>query len=325
MDQRRIVVAGGTGFIGTHIVNKLLQAGYHVVVPTRRRDRAKHVALLPNVEIREGSLTDSRFVDDLVRNTTAVVNLIGVLHGRAGEPAVYGPDFAQAHVEIPKRLADAAVAKGIRRYIQVSALGVTDDGKRSLPSRYLRSKAAGEQSLRQTLGLDWTILRPSVVFGREDKFLNLFASLLAIAPLMTLPKAAAKFQPVWVEDVARAVVECLGRPATIQQNFDLVGPHTYSLRELVQLVGQLTGHQRLLVSLPDLLGFIQTTLIEFAPGPTLMSRDNFASMAIDNVSSKGWPTQALGFEPAALSVIAPTYLKSKGSDPLDELRARARR
>jgi uncharacterized protein YbjT (DUF2867 family) len=325
MDQRRIVVAGGTGFIGTHIVNKLLQAGYHVVVPTRRRDRAKHVALLPNVEIREGSLTDPRFVDDLVKNTTAVINLIGVLHGRAGEPAVYGPDFAQAHVEIPKRLADAAVATGIRRYIQVSALGVTDDGKRSLPSRYLRSKAAGEQSLRQTLGLDWTILRPSVVFGREDKFLNLFASLLAIAPLMTLPKASARFQPVWVEDVARAVVECLGRPATIQQNFDLVGPHTYSLRELVQLVGQLTGHRRVLVSLPDLLGFIQTTLIEFAPGPTLMSRDNFASMAIDNVSSKGWPTQALGFEPTALSVIVPTYLQSKGSDPLDELRARARR
>lgn len=325
MAQKRILVAGGTGFIGTHIVNKLLQAGYQVVVPTRRRDRAKHIALMPNVEIREGSLSDPRFVDELVKGCEGIVNLIGILHGRAGEPAVYGPDFAQAHVEIPKRLADAAVAKGIRRYVHISALGVTDDGKRSLPSRYLRSKAAGEQSLRQTLGLDWTILRPSVVFGREDKFLNLFASLMAFAPIMTLPKADAKFQPVWVEDVARAVVECFDRPATIKQTFDLVGPEVFSLRALVQKVGELTGHKRPLIALPDVLGLIQTTFLEFAPGPTLMSRDNFASMSIDNVSQKGWPSKELGFEPSALSVIVPTYLQRHSTDPYDEMRARARR
>jgi uncharacterized protein YbjT (DUF2867 family) len=322
---RKVLVAGGSGFLGSHIVHKLIQAGMDVVVPVRRRDRAKHLALLPKVELVEGSLLDRAFVKKAMKGCTEVINLVGVLHGSAGNPAVYGPEFAKAHVELPKLLADTAVELGIRRYLHVSALGVTADGKRNLPSRYLRSKAAGEQSLRSVMGLDLTVFRPSVLFGREDKFLNLFASLQSLAPMMTLPRADARFQPVWVEDVAAAAVACLNQTSAIGQTYDLVGPKIYTLRELVKLTGVLSGHQRIVVGLPDPLGWLQTLAIEFAPGPTLMSRDNFDSMSVDNTSKQVWPKQVFGFEPSALELIAPTYLSPSGFAPFDPLRARARR
>ncbi len=323
--MRKVLVAGGSGFLGSHIVHKLIQAGMQVVVPVRRRERAKHLALLPGVEIREGSLLEQRFVKNCLNGCTDVINLVGVLHGRSGQPAVYGPDFARAHVELPKLIADTAIEMGIRRYIHVSALGVTADGKRNLPSRYLRSKAAGEQSLRGLIGLDLTVLRPSVIFGREDKFLNLFASLQSLAPLMTLPRASARFQPIWVEDVAAATVACLEQAASIGQTYDLVGPKIYTLREIVQLAGRLSGHSRPVLGLPDPLGWLQTVAIEFAPGPTLMSRDNFHSMAVENTSKQVWASKIFGFEPSSLELIAPTYLSPAGFAPFDPLRARARR
>ncbi len=325
MSSQKIVVAGGSGFIGTHLVEKLIEAGHTVVVPCRRRDRAKHLAVLPGVTVVETSLSTDNAVGNVIDGTSAVINLVGILHGRSGQPAVYGPDFALAHVDLPKRLADVCVTKGIRRFIHMSALGATAEGKRSLPSRYLRSRAAGEQALRATLGLDLTILRPSVVFGREDKFLNVFAQLLALAPVMTLPRPNTRFAPVWVEDVARAAVVCLERPGTIGQTYDLVGPNNYTLRELVALTGQLSGHRRPLIGLPDLLGRLQALAVEMVPGPPLMSRDNFDSMAVDNVSSIGWDQTALGFAPAPLESIAPTYLNPTVASRFDPLRAKARR
>jgi uncharacterized protein YbjT (DUF2867 family) len=325
MSGQRIVVAGGSGFLGTHLVEKLIEAGYTVAVPTRRRDRAKHLAIMPGVELVETNLRTDQAVSQLLEGASAVINLVGILHGRSGQPSVYGPDFATAHVDLPKRLADVCVAKGIRRFIHMSALGVTADGKRNLPSRYLRSRAAGEQALRSTLGLDLTVLRPSVIFGREDKFLNVFAQLLSVAPLMTLPRPNTRFAPVWVEDVARATLACLQRTQTIGQTYELVGPQIYTLRELVVLVGKLSGHDRPLIGLPDVLGRLQALAVEMVPGPPLMSRDNFDSMKIDNVSSVGWNETALGFVPTPLAMIAPTYLNAAVASRFDPFRAKARR
>ena len=324
MSIKRVLVTGGSGFIGTHVVHKLVEAGCHVLVPTRRLSRSKHLLPLPNVSVIEANLDNDTDLRKLMAGQDAVINLVGLLHGRSGQPTAYGPDFAKAHIELPKRIADACVLQGGRRMIQISALGVTADGKRSLPSRYLRSKAACEQSLSSMLGLDLTIMRPSVVFGREDKFLNLFASLLALAPLMTLPKADAKFQPIWVEDLARAVVVSLGSSLTIGKTYDLVGPKVYTLRELVQLCGQFSGHNRPLIGLPDWLGRLQAMAIEFAPGPILMSRDNFDSMKVDNVSKVGFSAD-FGFLPSSLDAIAPTYLTPYLRNRQDVLRARAKR
>lgn len=323
--RQKVCVVGGSGFIGTHIVAKLAAAGYQVIVPTRRRDRAKHLALLPGVEIVEESMHQDSAIASVIGGCTAVINCVGILHGRTGEPTVYGPDFAQAHVDLPKRLADAAVNQRIRRFIQISALGVTADGKRNLPSRYLRSKAAGEQALRSTLGLDLTVLRPSVVFGAEDRFLNLFAKLQAFAPMMMLPRGQTRFAPVWVEDVAKAVVACLERPQTIGQVLELAGPEVMTLKQLVQFAGAESGHSRPVICAPDWLGKIQTLVISLAPGPKLMSLDNFDSMAIDNVSAQPWPSSALGFEPSALSQVGPKYLNRDSHSGFGRQRTTARR
>ncbi len=324
MAGRRVFLTGGSGFIGTHVVNKLVAAGDRVLVPTRRYDRAKHLAVMPGVEVVEVKTLDEKVLRQLLKGCHAVINLVGIAHGRTGEPAVYGPDFAYAHVELPKRIADVAVALGIRRFIHMSALGVKADGKRTLPSRYLRSRAAGEQSLRSMYNLDLTILRPSVVFGREDRFLNLFTELLGLAPLLTLPRPQTRFSPVWVEDVAKAVVVCLDRPSTIGKTFELVGPETFTLRQLVENCARWSGNRKPIIGLPDALGRLQAFAIEMMPGPPLMSRDNFDSMTIDNVSSVGWPAE-LGFEPHALSSIVPKYLSPQSRIPLSLLRARARR
>jgi uncharacterized protein YbjT (DUF2867 family) len=146
-----------------------------------------------------------------------------------------------------------------------------------------------------------------------------------LAPLMTLPRAHAQFQPVWVEDVAQAILVCLNSPKTIGQTYDLVGPKVYTLKELVALAGRLSGSPRPLLGLPDPIGYLQTMAIEFAPGPTLMSRDNFDSMSVPNISQSGWPLSALGFEPHALEAIAPTYLQPDRASRFDPYRAGARR
>jgi uncharacterized protein YbjT (DUF2867 family) len=215
MPHSRILVLGGSGFIGTHVVSRLSAQGLRVLVPTRHRERARHLILLPTVDVVEVDLYRPGALAALVEGCDAVVNLVGVLQGRAGGKAdPWGPDFGRAHIDLPAALVEACRQRKVRRLVHVSALGVTDGGKNTLPSRYLRSKAAGEEKIRQARDLDWTILRPSVVFGAEDAFLNLFAKIQRFLPVLALAKAEARFQPVWVGDVAQAVVNVLDSVAT---------------------------------------------------------------------------------------------------------------
>jgi NADH dehydrogenase len=211
----------------------------------------------------------------------------------------------------------------VRRLIHVSALGVTDEPGAPLASQYLRSKADGERVLRQTAGLDLTIFRPSVVFGPDDRFLNLFAALQRLSPVMPLARAGARLQPVFVGDVAAAIVKALDAHDTLGQAYELVGPDVFTLRELVQIAGRLSGHARPVVALPDWLGWLQAAALEFAPGPTLMSRDNFASLSVDNVATPGarqWP-QELGMHPTPLMAVLPGWLGA-GQRPSSRMRAR---
>jgi NADH dehydrogenase len=251
---------------------------------------------------------------------------VGVLHGRAGRGGdAYGPDFARAHVELPAALIGACRTAGVRRLVHVSALGVTDGGKNTLPSRYLRSKAAGEEKVRQARDLDWTILRPSVVFGAEDRFLNLFARLQRLLPVLALAKAEARFQPVWVGDVAQAIVNALDNPATIGRTCALAGPEVFTLRQLVQLAGTWSaGRSRPIVSLPAGLGRLTALLMERAPGEPLMTRDNLDSMTIDNVSARPIDPE-LGIVPASLSALGPTLYGAPPEARFDGWRSHARR
>jgi NADH dehydrogenase len=323
MTHSNILVVGGSGFIGSSVVARLASSGYRVRVPTRHRERARHLILLPGVDVVQADVHDPAALRRLMDGCDAVINLVGILHGRAGADG-WGPDFQRAHVALPTLLARTCAELGIRRLIHMSALGVVDGGERTLPSRYLRSKAAGEAAVRAQSGLDVTVLRPSVVFGADDAFLNLFAQLQTVLPVVALAGSQARFQPIWVADVAQAIVNVLDDPRSVGKAFELAGPEVFTLRELVQLSGTWSGHRRPVIGLPQGLGRLVATMMELAPGEPLMSRDNVDSMSIDNVATRPMAPE-LGLQPASLRALGPELYGGGVEGRQSEWRTRAGR
>jgi NADH dehydrogenase len=299
--MKKILILGGTGFVGRHLCEKLAEGDYRTTVLTRRRSNARHLQMLPMVDVLEGSAHDVATLTPLLAEHDAVVNLVAILHG--SEAA-----FDKAHVQLLMALAKACTAAGQRRIVHVSSLGADLQA----PSMYQRSKARGEAVLHSA-GLDISVLRPSVIFGAEDKFLNTFASLQKLFPFIPLAGSTARFQPVWVEDVATALVKCLEDKSTIGQTYEACGPEVFTLKQLVQLAGQYSGHEKPVIGLPDALARIQASLMELAPGEPIMSRDNLDAMKVDNISGGTLPgLQALGITPSALSAVVPFYLGAQG-------------
>ncbi|MEP7298995.1 MAG: complex I NDUFA9 subunit family protein [Burkholderiales bacterium] len=314
--MNQILILGGTGFVGRSVCEQLVErfgaGSAQIIVPSRHPARAKHLQLLPTVRLVPADVHDEAQLCALVQGCDAVINLVAILHGSAA-------DFERAHVALPRALARACAARGVKRVVHVSALGVGP----SAPSHYLRSKTAGEAALAAA-GLALTILRPSVIFGEHDRFLNLFATLQAVFPIVPLAGAQARFQPVWVQDVAAAIVACLDRPESIGKTCECAGPQVFTLKELVQAAGRWSGHARPVVGLPDALGRLQALAMEWLPGTPLMSRDNLDSMRVPNVASGTLPgLAALGITPATLDSVAPGYLSAgQGVARLDRWRAR---
>ena len=314
--MRRILVLGGTGFVGRAICEKLVERhpDARIVVPTRHAPHGNSVKMLPTVDLAVANVHDDATLNRLVAGCDAVVNLIAILHGRAA-------DFQRVHVELPRRLVNACHGADVKRLVHISALGIGPEGS-TPPSDYLRSKAAGEAVLA-TSGLAVTVLRPSVIFGMHDRFLNLFAQLQSLAPVVPLAGSGARFQPVWVEDVAEAVVRCLERPETIGKTYECAGPQEFTLSEIVRLAGRWAGHERPQVPLPGWVGSLQGAVMEMLPGTPLMSRDNVRSMSVPNVASGRLPgLQDLGITPTPLEAVAPDYLgQLYRRQPLDRFRA----
>jgi NADH dehydrogenase len=316
MPPATIVVLGGTGFVGHSVCERLVErhggGGGRIVVPTRRPPHGLPIQSLPTVELVRADVNDDARLGRVLAGADAVVNLVAILHGSAAE-------FERVHVALPRRLAAACKAAGVRRLVHVSALGVGP----SAPSNYLRSKTAGELVLQEA-GLDLTILRPSVIYGARDQTTTLFARLQAVLPLVPLAGAQARFQPVWVEDVAGAVAACLERAQTIGQVIECAGPDALTLAQLVRLVGCASGHPRAIVPLPPAVARLQALLMELAPGTPLLSRDNLDSMAHPNVATGTLPgLESLGIEPAALAAVLPEYLGADtGVARLERWRAR---
>jgi NADH dehydrogenase len=319
--MNKILVIGGAGFVGRHIVARLVDRGLRVTVPTRHRARARHLIMLPTVEVVESNVNRDEALDLLLRDHDAVINLVGILQGSRGTP--YGREFARAHVELPKRIVGGCTRLGIRRYLHMSALGADAKG----PSMYQRSKGDGEAAVRAS-SLDWTIFQPSVIFGPEDRFLNTFATLARLLPAIPIGGADVRFQPVWIGDVADAFVHALDNRDTYRKAYELVGPRVYTLRELVEFAAAASGHPRRVVALPAGVARAQARLMELAPGEPLMSRDNLDSMKVDNIASRQpyVPAPELQITPTAMEAEAPQYLGGLTvRSRLDAFRARARR
>jgi NADH dehydrogenase len=300
-----ILVVGGTGFVGRHLVAALAKRGARVTVPTRRRDRAKHRLPLPTVDVVETDIGQPGELERLAAGRDAVVNLAGVLHSRRGRrdergPNDYGPDFAHVHVELAQAVVNACHAAGVKRLLHMSALGADPQG----PSEYLRSKGVGERAALAAADLAATAFQPSVIFGPEDSFLNLFAQLARFLPVLVLACPEARFQPVYVGDVAQAFVAALAARESYGRRYTLCGPQQYTLRELVQAVCRITGRRRLIIGLGDRLSYAQARMMELLP-EKLMTRDNYYSMQVPSVCDGAFP---FGLQPSALEAVAPAWL-----------------
>ncbi len=293
----QVCVLGGSGFVGSAIVHKLSAAGYAVKVLSRQRERAKHLTLLPNVQVVECDVLSDAELRMHMQSCDAVINLIGILH----ESKQFS--FEAMHHQLPARVAAQCEKLGIKRLLHMSALQTSAEA----PSVYLRSKAAGEAAvMAHAANLHVTIFQPSVVFGRGDSFLNLLASIVKIMPVVALAKADAKFQPIWVEDVAEAFVNSLENVETYGKTYQLGGPRVYTLRELVEFVIFVLGKKRKIVGLNDTLSYWQAYAMEKMP-IKLMTRDNVHSMEVDSVC-QGPLSPELGIKPAAIEAIVPEYL-----------------
>jgi NADH dehydrogenase len=300
MKARRILVLGGSGFVGRSACARLVRSGREPRVLTRDLAKARSLQVLPSVEIVRGSPHDPDSLAAALDGVDAVVNLVGILHQSRRQP------FEKVHVELPARLVRLMGQAGLRRLVHVSALHAGASG----PSLYLQSRGRGEEAIRAAANIDATILKPSVIFGHDDSFLNLFAGLVRPLPLVPLAGASCRFQPVWVEDVARAVDLSLDEPATLGHSYDLCGPRVYTLSEIVRFVAGQLGKRRTIIPLPGPVATLQAMVLERLPGP-VMTRDNLRSMQVDSVCGCPFPP-VFGFQPAAMEAVVPEYMGRQG-------------
>ncbi|HEX8874859.1 MAG TPA: complex I NDUFA9 subunit family protein, partial [Nitrosospira sp.] len=241
MEIGNVCIFGGTGFVGGHLANFLTARDINLRIPTRRRERARALLVLPTVDVVQANVYDDAVLDRLVSGMDAVINLVGILGG----------DFNAAHVELPRRIVAACQRNGVARLLHMSALKAGP----GQPSAYLRTKGEGERIVMSSR-LDSTVFRPSVIFGPGDASLSLFAK-LGVLPVLPLASPDAKFQPVFVEDVVRAFADSLEASHTIGHNYDLCGPRCYSLRQLVEYAAHTAGHKPTVIGLNDGLSYLQ--------------------------------------------------------------------
>src|SRR5215472_7560758 len=301
MRNRRTAVLGGSGFIGRYVVKRLAARGEVIAVGCRNAEAAKYLKPMGDVgQIVPLNVTigDDALLPAFLAGNDALVNSVGILRESGVQT------FELVHHTGPARLARLARDAGIERLVHISAIGAD---LRS-PSAYARTKAAGEQAVRDAFPTV-TILRPSVVFGPEDQFFNRFAAMAMISPVLPLIGGGdTRFQPVYVGDVADAVVKCLEDPATAGRVYELGGPKIYSFRELLELVLEEIRRKRWFIELPFGLASLQARLLSVLPNPPL-TPDQVELLKGDNIVSSGAMTLAsLGIAPTAAVVILPTYL-----------------
>lgn len=300
MRVQSVCILGGTGFVGRQIANRLANTPVRIKVLTRHRERNRHLLPIPNLELKEADVHDPQALRRELASCEAVINLVAILNEGKGE----GRRFEDVHVELLRKIVDACRATGARRLLHMSALGAGPDA----PSRYQRTKAEGERLALEAHGEDLavTVFKPSVIFGPADSFLNRFASLLRISPVLPLPTPGARFKPVYVGDVAAAFERAMDDRETFGRRYELCGPRVYTLEALVRYAADLMGLKRVVLGLNDRFSRLQAKVMQRVPGQPY-TFDNYLSAQVDNVCVQDGLGE-LGIHPTALEAVAPAYL-----------------
>lgn len=300
MTYRVVTVFGGSGFIGRSVVRELAARGWRVNVATRHPDKAlflKPMGAVGQIAPIFANIRDDLSVVNAIRGADTVINLVGLLHESGRQT------FRAAHKQGAGRIAAAARELGVGSLVQMSAIGASDTS----PSTYAQTKAGGEKAVR-TAFPDASILRPSIVFGPDDSFFNRFAGQARFKVLPLIGGGRTRFQPVYVGDVADAVMACLDQPEAKGRIYELGGPKIYTFRELMELTLSMTDRRALLMPIPWFLAQVMGAFFGLMPKP-MLTRDQVRQLRIDNVVASDAPGLAdLGIAPTAAEVILPTYL-----------------
>ncbi|OGI62695.1 MAG: epimerase [Candidatus Muproteobacteria bacterium RBG_16_60_9] len=302
MATGKVCILGGTGFVGHAIAARLSASDYDTRVLTRAFARHRDLTVLPGCVLIEGNVHDPAFLQQQFKGVDVVINLVGILNERGHS----GAGFEHAHVDLPAKITTVCRHVGVPRLLHMSALGAAPKA----PSFYLRTKARGEDAAHGAApDVRVTSFRPSVIFGPRDDFTNRFARLLRLVPgVFPLACPDAKFQPVYVENVARAFVDAIGKTSSYGQRYDLCGPTVYRLRDLVSYLAALQNRHVRVIGLNATLSRLQATLLEYVPGKPF-SLDNYRSLSLDSVCTGANTLRAVfGIEPTPLEQIAPAYL-----------------
>jgi uncharacterized protein YbjT (DUF2867 family) len=314
MRNRLLTIFGGTGFIGRYVVSRLAERGARLRVisrsPVTHGHHLQPLGRVDQIVVQSIDFDSEAALRRALAGAAGVVNLIGILHETGRQ------SFAEVHGALPGRIAAAAPAEGVARMVQISAIGADP----ASASAYARSKAEGERRVRDAFP-EATVLRPSIVIGPEDSFFNRFAALARISPALPLIGGGrTRFQPVYVGDVAQAVVTALEREDCRGRIYELGGPQTYSFAELMRYMLKVVGRRRLLLSLPFSLAKLQARFFELLPEPPL-TRDQVALLEVDNVVAADMPgLQALGITPTPMELIVPHYLARYRAAPARAVR-----
>jgi uncharacterized protein YbjT (DUF2867 family) len=297
-----VCVLGGSGFVGTELVIRLVQAGHWVRVPTRSLRNVERLRVLDTAELRVANVHEPRILSQLFADCGAVVNLVGILNPRGRAT------FETVHTALAAKVMAAARTAGVRRVLHMSALNADEAG----PSNYLRSRGAAEAQVRalphpQLPHPAVTIFRPSVIFGPGDSLTNRFAGLLRLsAGLLPLARAGARFAPIWVCDVAEAFVRALAKPASGGATYELCGPEVMTLAEIVRLTARVAGLPCHIVPLPDVVARLQGVVMGLLPGKPF-SLDNFRSLTRDSLCHERG-CDALDIVPTPMLAVLPEYI-----------------
>ena len=300
--ERTATVFGGSGFIGRYIVKRLANAGYTVRVAVRDPEAAHFLQPMGNVGqiVRlPVAVQDDEAVRWALDGADVAVNLVGIMHETGGAQT-----FEQVQAQAPARIARAANDAGVKRFVQLSALGADAES----PSIYARTKAQGERAVLEAFP-DAAVLRPSIVVGPEDSFFNRFARMATLSPVIPLiGGGTTRFQPVYAGDVADAAMAALTRADAKGRIHELGGPRIYTFKQLMELMLQQIRRKRLLLPIPFALAEIQARILELLPSPPL-TRDQLRLLKVDNVVSGEQPTFAdLDLSPQAIEAVLPRYM-----------------